>query len=72
MAAWRSPHDSHSTFQLGKKSALMGAIALSLLAFVLQFAGAWYTGSIALFGDSAHLLTDLFSLVMSLAAPLRK
>jgi cobalt-zinc-cadmium efflux system protein len=68
MAAWRSPHDTQSKFHLGKRSALLGAIALSLLAFLVQLVGAWYTGSIALFGDSAHLLTDLFSLVMSLAA----
>lgn len=68
MAAWRSPHDTQSNFQLGKKGALLGAIVLSLFAFLLQLVGAWYTGSIALFGDSAHLLTDLFSLVMSLAA----
>jgi cobalt-zinc-cadmium efflux system protein len=68
MAAWRSPHDTHQSFQLGKRDALVGAILLSCAAFVLQLAGAWYTGSLALFGDSAHLLTDLFSLVMSLAA----
>jgi cobalt-zinc-cadmium efflux system protein len=68
MAPWRSPHDTQSKFHLGKRSALLGAIALSLLAFLVQLVGAWYTGSIALYGDSAHLLTDLFSLVMSLAA----
>jgi cobalt-zinc-cadmium efflux system protein len=68
MAAWRSPHDTSSTYHLGKRDALAGAIALSCVAFVLQLVGAWYTGSLSLFGDSAHLLTDLFSLVMSLAA----
>jgi len=68
MSLWRSPHDTESSFHLGKKGALLSAIVLSLFAFVLQLVGAWYTGSVALFGDSAHLLTDLFSLVMSLAA----
>jgi cobalt-zinc-cadmium efflux system protein len=63
---WRSPHDSHH--HLGKKTALKGAILLSLMAFVLQLVGTWYTGSLALLGDSMHLLTDLVSLAMSLAA----
>lgn len=68
MALWRSPHDSHSAFHLGKKDALVGAICLSVTAFALQLLGSWYTGSLALLGDSMHLLTDLFSLIMSLAA----
>ena len=68
MSAWRSPHDSNVAVHAGKREALSGAVALSLLAFLLQLAGSWYTGSLALFGDSAHLLTDLFSLLMSLAA----
>jgi cation diffusion facilitator family transporter len=68
MRFWRSPHDAHSSFHLGKKNAILGAIALSLLAFVLQVIGAWLTGSLALAGDSAHLLTDLVSLLMTLAA----
>lgn len=53
---------------MGKKTALQGAIALSVVAFVMQVAGAWYTSSIALLGDSAHLFTDLLSLCMSLSA----
>lgn len=68
MAAWRSPHDKQSNFHAGKREALIGAILLSLVAFVMQIVGAWYTGSLALLGDSAHLMTDLFSLIMSLAA----
>lgn len=68
MQVWRSPHDAQSSYHLGKKEALLGAIGLSLLAFLIQVAGAVYTGSLALLGDSAHVFTDLFSLVMSLAA----
>ena len=68
MPAWRSPHDSHVAFHVGKRDALISAILLSVLAFVLQLGGAWYTGSLALFGDSAHLLTDLLSLILSLGA----
>jgi cobalt-zinc-cadmium efflux system protein len=69
MSKWRSPHDSQ-TSQHGKRNALIGAIFLSLVALVLQLFGAWYTSSIALLGDSAHLFTDLLSLVMSLSAVL--
>lgn len=67
MSPWRSPHDLHVA-QQGKKNALAGAIALSLAAFVMQVVGAWYTGSLALVGDSAHLFTDLLSLSMSYVA----
>lgn len=68
MSIWRSPHDSHHHSQSGKRNALVGAICLSLFAFLLQIVGAWYTSSLALLGDSAHLMTDLFSLIMSLVA----
>lgn len=67
MALWRSPHDIQVS-HMGKKTALQGAIALSLVALVMQIVGAWYTASIALLGDSAHLFTDLLSLCMSLSA----
>lgn len=65
--SWRSPHDT-PTAQSGKKAALAAAIGLTGAALVLQVAGAWFTGSLALLGDSAHLFTDLLSLVMSYSA----
>lgn len=68
--AWRSPHDCTSEISNAKRNALFFAILFSLAAFVLQTAGAWYTGSLALLGDTAHLFTDLLSLIMSLAAVL--
>ncbi|RZA05073.1 MAG: cation transporter, partial [Proteobacteria bacterium] len=70
MAETRSPHDAQddSNSQAQKKRALQAAIFLSLLAFVVQIAGATYTASLALLGDTAHLFTDLFSLVMALVA----
>jgi cobalt-zinc-cadmium efflux system protein len=43
-------------------------MTLGLTAFALQTFGAWYTGSLALWGDTAHLFTDLLSLSMSLTA----
>lgn len=69
MASYRSPHDVEDVpSQSTKKRALQAAIGLSLFAFVVQVVGALYTGSLALLGDTAHLFTDLFSLVMSLTA----
>src|SRR5688500_16488652 len=67
MAAWRSPHDRPKKANR-KRNALLAAVSFSLLAFGLQVVGAWYTGSLALLGDTAHLFTDLISLLMSLAA----
>ena len=64
---WRSPHDVNEAHQ-GKKNALAVAIGLSCAAFALQLGGAWYTASLALASDSAHLFTDLLSLVMSYSA----
>jgi cobalt-zinc-cadmium efflux system protein len=67
MEKWRSPHDGAAPDKR-KKNALYIAIFLSLLAFGVQLLGAVYTGSIALLGDTAHLFTDLFSLIVSLVA----
>ncbi len=67
MAKWRSPHDVATPNQR-KKRALLIAIFFCVLAFLVQLVGAFYTGSIALLGDTAHLFTDLFSLIISLVA----
>lgn len=64
---WRSPHDAGQA-DPKKRKALILAIILSCLAFAVQLLGAFYTGSVALLGDTAHLFTDLFSLIMSLMA----
>jgi cobalt-zinc-cadmium efflux system protein len=65
----RSPHDEADLTHIDrKKNALRMAILLSLLGFVGQLFGSYYTGSLALLGDTAHLFTDLFSLVVSLVA----
>ncbi|MGE3262456.1 MAG: cation diffusion facilitator family transporter [Bacteriovoracia bacterium] len=66
---WRSPHDKPRKANR-KRNALLAAISFSFIAFFLQVFGAWYTGSLALLGDTAHLFTDLVSLFMSLTAVL--
>ncbi len=65
----RSPHDAENfDHSKRKKTALIIAILLSSFAFVLQIDGSFLTGSLALLGDTAHLMADLFSLSMSLLA----
>lgn len=65
----RSPHEETSDDSVVRKKRALGlAIGLSLLAFIGQLVGAYFTGSLALLGDTAHLFTDLFSLTVSLIA----
>lgn len=69
MSTCRSPHDQTNPAEASrKKNALHWAIALGLVAFVGQVIGAYFTGSLSLLGDTAHVFTDIFSLVVSLAA----
>lgn len=69
MQAWRSPHDSEAGSSLRtKRNALSLALIFAFLALVIQGAGAVFTGSLALLGDTAHVFTDFFSLGMSLVA----
>jgi len=65
---WRSPHDVAGKEQQIKSTALYIAITFTILAFIAQLAGSYYTGSIALLSDTAHLFTDSFSLGLSLFA----
>jgi cobalt-zinc-cadmium efflux system protein len=65
----RSPHDQTDHPQNARKKwALWAAIAITSFTFLFQIAGAMYTGSLSLLGDTAHLFTDLFSLAVSLGA----
>lgn len=62
----RSPHHTvHSTESDPRAKALLLAIALSAGAFGVQVVGAWVTGSLSLIGDTAHVFTDLLSLIMA-------
>ncbi len=44
------------------------ALAISLLVFLVELVGGWWTGSLALLSDSAHVFLDVFALGMSFAA----
>ncbi len=66
---WRSPHDRVQQADTKIKStALYIAMVATVLAFLAQGIGAYYTSSIALLSDTAHVFTDSFSLGMSLFA----
>ena len=47
---------------------LYGAIALTGTIFFLELAGGWWTGSLALIADAAHMAVDLLGLSLALVA----
>lgn len=52
----------------GARGALSGAFGVILALLVLEAAGGWWTGSLALLADAGHLLVDLGSLGLGLLA----
>ena len=44
------------------------AIALTAVTLVAEVAGGFWTNSLALLSDAAHVFLDLFALILSLAA----
>ncbi len=61
-------HASHSHRKLKGESVLGIALAITGAWFVLEVAAGYYTNSLALLADAAHMLTDLAALGMSLFA----
>jgi len=51
-----------------KKRSLLVAIALTFVIFIVEVAGGILSGSLALLGDSAHMLQDIVALLLSLGA----
>ncbi|MBI2788909.1 MAG: cation transporter [Elusimicrobia bacterium] len=47
---------------------LYGAIALTGVIFFVELAGGWWTGSLALIADAAHMAVDLLGLSLTLVA----
>lgn len=52
----------------GARGALAGAFGVILALLLLEAAGGWWTGSLALLADAGHLLVDLGSLGLGLLA----
>jgi cobalt-zinc-cadmium efflux system protein len=59
-------HDHHDVFA-GRTSRIAMAIAFNLVITAAEFVGGIVSGSLALLSDAAHNLSDVFSLVLSLA-----
>ena len=65
-------HD-HAHHRTGDKNAegerqLYGVIALTAVVFFVEIAGGWWTGSLALIADAAHMAVDLLGLSLTLVA----
>lgn len=59
------PHDHAQEI---KENRFILALALTGLIFLVEFIGGWWTGSLALLSDSAHVFMDAFALGLSYLA----
>jgi len=60
-------HDHGKTGDGGERQ-LYGVIALTGTVFFVELAGGWWTGSLALIADAAHMAVDLLGLSLTLVA----
>ena len=60
-------HDSRPSEDRGERQ-LYGAISLTAVIFFVEIAGGWWTGSLALIADAAHMAVDLLGLGLTLVA----
>ena len=60
-------HDHHRA-EGDAERPLYGAIALTGVIFFVELAGGWWTGSLALIADAAHMAVDLLGLSLTLVA----
>ncbi len=64
-----SGHDHHHhQEEEGGERRLYGVIALTGVIFFMELAGGWWTGSLALIADAAHMAVDLLGLSLTLVA----
>ncbi len=61
-------HDSHRSLRLHSGRALVWALAITALWFLIELVAGFYTNSLALLADAAHMLTDIAALGLSLFA----
>ena len=57
---------SHGTVREGQERMLLGALALTASFMIVEVIGAFWTSSLALLSDAAHMLTDVVALGISL------
>ena len=60
--------DSHQSLRTRSGRALLWALAITALWFLIELIAGFYTNSLALLADAAHMLTDLAALGLSLFA----
>jgi len=61
-------HGGHDHGGESPERPLYGAIALTGVIFFVELAGGWWTGSLALIADAAHMAVDLLALSLTLVA----
>ena len=61
-------HHDHSLLDRGITRGLVIAIALTAVTLIAELIGGFWTNSLALLSDAAHVFMDLFALILSLAA----
>ena len=58
--------DYHIRTKTNNERAMTISVVILLLFVAIELAGAYYSNSLALFGDAMHLLTDAFALGIAL------
>ncbi len=61
-------HGGHDHGAESPERPLYGAIALTGVIFFVELAGGWWTGSLALVADAAHMAVDLLALSLTMVA----
>ncbi|HET7301434.1 MAG TPA: cation diffusion facilitator family transporter [Oleiagrimonas sp.] len=64
------PHSEHAAHGSPRESRLLLALGLTLTMLVLEAVGGWWSGSLALLTDAAHMLVDALTLLMAVVAVL--
>jgi cobalt-zinc-cadmium efflux system protein len=61
-------HDEHTHLDHGITRGFMIAIGLTAVTLIAELIGGFWTNSLALLSDAAHVFMDLFALILSMAA----
>ncbi|HET7663158.1 MAG TPA: cation diffusion facilitator family transporter [Rhodanobacteraceae bacterium] len=61
-------HHEHGAHAIPRERRLLLALALTLAMLVLEAVGGWWSGSLALLTDAAHMLVDALTLLMAVMA----
>lgn len=63
-----SHRDAHGPLRSGEQGRLLAALALAVLAMVVEAVGGWWSNSLALLSDAGHMLADAGALVLAIVA----